>query len=126
MKPYLPVLILGLAGCSPVTETSSPESASPAAIHQRLLTLDTHLDTPIHFARRGWSIAERHDYATDISQVDLPRMEVGGLDGGFFVIYTHQGDLTPAATRRRAPLPSGGSRTFSIWSPPIAMPSNSR
>jgi membrane dipeptidase len=76
-------------------EAPAPASApDPAAVHQRLLTLDTHLDTPLHFMRPGWSIADRHDFVTDNSQVDLPRMIEGGLDGGFFVIWTPQGELT--------------------------------
>ncbi|WP_235973969.1 dipeptidase [Parasphingopyxis marina] len=66
----------------------------PAAVHQNLLTLDTHLDTPIHFARPGWRMGDRHGLETDIAQVDQPRMVEGGLDGGFFVIYTSQGELT--------------------------------
>lgn len=69
-------------------------TSEPHSVHEQLLTLDTHLDTPVHFSRNGWSMADRHDYATDISQVDLPRMEEGGLDGGFFVIYTPHGELT--------------------------------
>ncbi|MGP1282585.1 MAG: dipeptidase [Parasphingopyxis sp.] len=82
------------AACAPM-EAPAPASASdPAAVHQRLLTLDTHLDTPLHFMRPGWSIADRHDFVTDNSQVDLPRMIEGGLDGGFFVIWTPQGELT--------------------------------
>lgn len=68
---------------------------SPAQIHNRLLTLDSHLDTPVHFDRPGWSFATRHSFDGDRSQVDLPRMD-DGLDGGFFVIYTRQGPLTPA------------------------------
>ena len=64
-------------------------------LHERILTLDTHLDTPALFERRGWDFDEYHDYDWDGSQVDLPRMEVGGLDGGFFVIYMPQGELTP-------------------------------
>ena len=35
----------------------------------------------------------------DGSQVDLPRMDEGGLDGGFFVIYTPQGALTAEGYR---------------------------
>ena len=35
----------------------------------------------------------------DGSQVDLPRMDEGGLDGGFLVIYTPQGALTPEGYR---------------------------
>jgi len=58
------------------------------------LRLDTHLDTPIHFGRAGWDIMTRHSYHDDMSQVDYPRMVEGGLDGGFFVLYTPQGPLT--------------------------------
>ena len=58
------------------------------------LRLDTHLDTPIHFGRAGWDVMTRHNYQTDMSQVDYPRMVEGGLDGGFFVLYTPQGPLT--------------------------------
>ena len=61
--------------------------------------LDTHLDTPIHFGRAGWSVMQRHTYESDLTQVDWPRMTAGGLDGGFFVIYTAQGPLTPQGYR---------------------------
>jgi len=63
------------------------------ALHQRLLCLDTHLDTPASFARPGWDMMKRH--SRDLTQVDYPRMLEGGLDGGFFAIYTPQGPLTP-------------------------------
>lgn len=79
----------------------APVAASKAdkALHDKFLTLDTHLDTPTHFARPGWDIADRHEVEHDFSQVDLPRMTQGGLDGGFFVIYTGQGELTDAGYR---------------------------
>lgn len=69
--------------------------AQAETLHQRTLTLDTHLDTPMHFARPGWSFGDRHSYDTDLVQVDLGRMDAGDLDGGFFVIYTEQGPVTP-------------------------------
>ncbi|WBX85987.1 dipeptidase [Sphingosinicella microcystinivorans] len=69
--------------------------AHAETLHQRTLTLDTHLDTPMHFARPGWSFGDRHSYDTDLVQVDLGRMDAGDLDGGFFVIYTEQGPVTP-------------------------------
>lgn len=68
-----------------------PVSPKALAIHQRLITLDTHLDTPANFARPGWDFAAAHSLTTDTAQVDLPRMKAGGLDGGFFAIYTPQG-----------------------------------
>ena len=61
-------------------------------LHERLLVLDTHLDTPANFPRPGWDITDNHARERDFSQVDLPRMRQGGLDGGFWVIYTGQGD----------------------------------
>ncbi|WP_324745659.1 dipeptidase [Pseudomonas veronii] len=71
-------------------------AVSPAtlALHQRLLVLDSHLDTPLTLTRPGWNILDRHDYRQDGSQVDLPRMREGGLDGGFFAVYTPQGPRT--------------------------------
>jgi membrane dipeptidase len=37
---------------------------------------------------------DEHTFADDLSQVDYPRMVKGGLDGGFFAIYTGQGPRT--------------------------------
>jgi membrane dipeptidase len=76
----------------------APAAASAAdarAVHERILTLDTHLDTPINFGRPGWDIMDEHNVQTDLSQVDYPRMVKGGLDGGFFAIFIPQGPRTP-------------------------------
>lgn len=85
------VMVLSLAGCATMP---APEQDA-RSVHERLLVLDSHLDTPTHFERAGWDFAEGHSFDADNSQVDLPRMAAGGLDGGFFVIYTPQGELTP-------------------------------
>ncbi len=76
--------------------TAQTRAASPDvhALHERLLVLDTHLDTPSNFARAEWKIIERHDVREGGSQVDLPRMLEGGLDGGFWAIFTSQGPRT--------------------------------
>jgi membrane dipeptidase len=81
-------------------EAQTPTSVPPEvrALHERLLTLDTHLDTPAQFVRPGWSILDRHTVEGDQSQVDYPRLVEGGLDGGFWAIYTPQGPRTPEAT----------------------------
>lgn len=70
-------------------------ATDPARVHERALTLDTHLDTPALFEIQGWDFMQRHRYEDDGSQIDLPRMLEGGLDGGFFVTYIPQGPLTP-------------------------------
>lgn len=79
-----------------LTGSAQAAEVSPAirALHERLLVLDSHLDTPMQLARPGWDISQRHGYADDLSQVDLPRMRDGGLDGGFFAVFTPQGPRT--------------------------------
>lgn len=71
-----------------------PAAAGAESAHDRLLTLDSHLDTPASLDRPGWRIQDRHK--GDFTQVDLPRMKAGGLDGGFWAIYTPQGPLDEA------------------------------
>jgi membrane dipeptidase len=88
------------ADARPVRHVAPPVvSAEAMRVHTSLLTLDTHLDTPALLEIPGWSIMDRHDVHRDFSQVDVPRMKQGHLDGGFWAIYTPQGPLTPAATR---------------------------
>lgn len=72
--------------------------AETAQLHQSFLALDTHLDTPAFLVSlRGYDIMRRHRYFREGTQVDVPRMNEGGLDGGFWVIYTPQGPLTEAS-----------------------------
>ncbi len=70
---------------------AAQDASDPARVHDSILTLDTHLDSPANFDQPGWRITDRHDVLHDMTQVDLPRMIEGGLDGGFWVIYTDQG-----------------------------------
>jgi membrane dipeptidase len=97
-------VILALLGMlAPFGAAAQPAAGSAAVqvspadrlLHERILTLDTHLDIPPMFLREGWWFDEWHDYDFDYSQTDIPRMEQGGLDGGFFVIFAPQGPLTP-------------------------------
>jgi membrane dipeptidase len=68
-----------------------------AELHERLFTIDTHIDTPTaSLLRAGWDFAAAHDFATDGTQCDLPRMRTGGIDALVMAIYTGQGARTPA------------------------------
>lgn len=93
MRYGLMLLLLSVA-----TSASSAHDIIPSAdrlAHEQMLVLDAHLDTPAHFERPGWNFDEWHEYEWDHTQTDIARMQAGGLDGGFFVIYTPQGQLTP-------------------------------
>ena len=88
-----------LAACASLhAQPASPVNAEAKALHERILTLDSHLDTPAFFGREGWNILDRHDPATG-SQVDYPRLVEGGLDGGLWVVFTPQRGRTPADDR---------------------------
>jgi membrane dipeptidase len=91
LVPLAALLMLG--SCAHLSHNATGSKVD--LLHSRLLKLDTHLDTPIHFTREGWSFGDRHDPATEVAQLDIPRMADGNLDGGFFVVYTAQGPLTP-------------------------------
>ncbi|MEM9622998.1 MAG: membrane dipeptidase, partial [Pseudomonadota bacterium] len=90
-----------LAGCVAPTGGADSEplpDAEPTSIlHESLLILDSHLDTPAFFHREEYNFSQRGSFANDGTQVDLPRMQEGGLDGGFWVIYTAQGKLDEAS-----------------------------
>ncbi len=93
MTPFR-LIAASVAALAFATVGAHAQPTTPAAIHESLLTLDTHLDTPANFARPGWDIMDRHKIS-ERSQVDYPRMVDGGLKGGFFAIYTPQGPRTP-------------------------------
>lgn len=59
-------------------------------IHDRVLTLDTHADTPIRMIEPGFDLSERHDPYETGSKVDYPRMKEGGLDAVFFAAFVAQ------------------------------------
>ena len=63
-------------------------------LHQRILTLDSHVDTPTRFTRDTTiNIGERNDKV----KVDLTKMEEGQLDAVIFAIYHAQGTQTDSA-----------------------------
>lgn len=73
--------------------------ARARAIHDRVLTLDTHVDiNPANFQ------LGRPNYADELpgrQQVDLVKMERGGLDAAFLIVYVGQSpELTPEGFAR--------------------------
>ncbi len=71
-------------------ETEAALVARARAIHDRVLTIDTHDDIGLDFATAAVDPGVRGE-----RQVDLPKMEEGGLDAGFFVVYVGQTARTP-------------------------------
>ncbi len=88
------VLTAFLAGTAVTSNAQSGKNLTPQRVqkvHEEVLTVDTHCDTPMNILR-GFDIGVRHS----TGKVDLPRMKEGGLDVMFFAIYTGQEIRTPA------------------------------
>lgn len=83
-----------LGACQHTAQTLEERASE---IHQNVLTVDTHTDTPWDLLRPGFDLSERHDYKNDRSRVDLPRMREGGLDAVFFASFVGQGERTDSA-----------------------------
>ena len=52
-------------------------------LHFSSLVLDTHIDTPLQMKDPNFDFGRKNDSG----HVDLPRLKLGGLDGGFFSVY---------------------------------------
>ncbi len=80
---------------SPGTARETVLIARARGIHQRVITIDTHVDiNPTNFAQLS------RNYANDVgTQVNLPKMRTGGLDAPFLVVYVGQSNpqTTPDA-----------------------------
>ena len=61
-------------------------------IRAEIITFDSHIDIPFDFMENP-----NHDPGDNSDmQVDIPKMQKGGMDAGFFVVYVPQGPLNEA------------------------------
>ncbi len=85
-------IAMTIVGTSTAVAQDPPDLVARArAIHERVLTLDTHVDiNPANFTKE-------RSYATKLpTQVNLPAMEEGGLDAAFFIVFVGQSpDFSP-------------------------------
>ena len=69
--------------------------AKAKAIHEKVITIDTHNDINIK------NFTAEKNYSQDLAtQVNLPKMEEGGLDVSWLIVYTGQGDLDEAGYKK--------------------------
>ena len=79
--------VLAATSCGTESEADLVERAR--GIHERVITLDTHDDISVA------NFTAERNYTMDLTtQVNLPKMEAGGLDVAWLVVYVGQGELT--------------------------------
>ena len=94
MKLKLFSLALLFTGTLVFAQQNSDEALLKKAkeIHENIITIDTHADININ------NFTEDRNYTMDLgNQVTLPKMEAGGLDVAWFIVYTGQEELTEEA-----------------------------
>ena len=76
-----------LAAPASAAEPEADLIARAHAIHDRVLTIDTHVDIPASFG------SDAYDMMKPVrgQQVHLPTMIEGGLDAPFFIVFVGQG-----------------------------------
>ena len=90
--------VMILLGCQEKRENTNTQLLQKAQmIHLKSVTLDTHDDIDV----KNFSDSLNYTQDTD-TQVNLPKMEKGGLDVAWFIVYTGQGDLTEEGYEKAA------------------------
>jgi membrane dipeptidase len=94
--PFRIAMALAVAVPASSQQTAPEVVARARAIHDRVITLDTHADiSATNFT------AERNYTQRLTTQVNLPKMVDGGLDAAFFIVYVgQQQDFTPEGYKR--------------------------
>ncbi len=90
-------LLIFFWGC-----TNTPKTTEEIAkeIHEKVLTVDTHTDTPWVLLKGGFDLSERHDFSKDHSRLDFPRMKEGGLDAVFMAAFVGQSERNEDGNRK--------------------------
>jgi membrane dipeptidase len=90
---FAALVLLVLATASARAETEAELVARAHAIHDRVLTVDTHTDIPLNFATDAYDAMKPGPVD---QQWHIPEMVDGGLDATFLIVYVPQGPRTTA------------------------------
>ncbi|MEY8021861.1 dipeptidase [Muriicola sp. SD30] len=94
MKYFIPLIcLLSILSCAE-SEKQDIEAlmAQAQKIHENVITIDTHDDINVNNFTDSVNYTQRLK-----TQLNLPKMEEGGLDVAWLIVYTGQDSLTPTA-----------------------------
>ncbi len=108
--PLFLIVVLVCAGCQVAEETEEELVERARGVHERIITLDTHDDINTS------NFTEERNYTMDLpTQVTLPKMREGGLDVGWFIVYTGQEIWMMPVSTRLMRMRSPNSMPFTGW-----------
>ncbi len=86
---FLFAISIAFISCKDSSMTEEQLITKAKAIHERVITLDTHCDINVK------NFTDSINYTQNIdTQVTLPKMKTGGLDVAWLIVYTGQDSLT--------------------------------
>ncbi len=86
---FLVLLIFGIASIG--TAGGGDFKKRAENLHKKILTVDSHTDSPFQLMDPGFDMSQRHNPDSAHSKLDFPRMKEGGLDAAFFAVFIAQG-----------------------------------
>ena len=92
-KTYLLIFFAAFAAQAQTTSDQLMDKAK--RIHEKVITIDTHNDINVDNFTKNRNYTQNLD-----TQVNLPKMETGGLDVSWLIVYTGQDELTPAGYKK--------------------------
>lgn len=93
IKRFLSILLsIGLAGCVDNSSSELELFKKAQEIHSRIVSIDTHTDTPLMFTRAGFDFSGESKESR--GKIDIKKMEQGKLDAAFFAVFIGQGERT--------------------------------
>lgn len=84
-------LLFAAGACTQETVDITEKAAE---IHDRVMTVDTHVDSPHLLLNPDYDIGKVNDPENGGGQVDFPRMKQGGVDAICFATFLSQGERT--------------------------------
>ncbi len=91
MMKILLLIILFVISTICCSQNSEIEKTA-SKIHNKVLTIDSHTDTPLRFLDSNFDIGKNDENYK--GKVNLPKMKKGGLDAVFFAVFLGQRDRT--------------------------------
>lgn len=90
MRDTIRIGLLGLLLMTNSATAAEPTDAQVAAVHAAAVVIDAHVDVPPGFA------TEKNDPGVDgKSQIDLPKLDKGGVDAAVLAVFAWQQARTP-------------------------------
>jgi len=87
------LVVLGFNSC---VDQEAVIQKKAERIHNAVLTVDTHCDTPMRLMRPGFDLGVRNEEGC----IDFPRMKEGGLDAEFFAVFIGQGPRNDSVNKQ--------------------------